>query len=610
LLLSAFVWGHSLAPFIPGDKIAEVKSAADIVDIVSESVLLKKAGRNMVGLCPFHSEKTPSFTVSSEKQIFYCFGCGAGGNAITYLMKHDGYSFPEAVRFLARRYGIELHKRRMTAEEIRRMGEKEKLLRINKEAMEFFSWLLKHPQFGKKGSAYLEHRGFSKSTIESFNLGFAPEGWDRLLRHFQKKGTPLQLVEKSGLILARKDRSGFYDRFRNRIIFPILSASHDVIGFGGRVLDDALPKYLNSPETPVYSKGQSLYGLHAAKASCREQEAVFIVEGYFDLLAMVQHGFPNCVATLGTALTVEHVKILRSLIGQNGVVKLVFDSDDAGLKAAERSIRVFDKGYVDAQIIVLPDGHDPDTFLFKNGSRAFDEASINGVDVVTFLMESAIREIGLSVHGKSQIISRMSDVLTSVRDKVKQSLYVRMLAERLEVNEEAVLDRVRQRGATASGPYRAVESDTESKHGPAQLGSRLERKIIAMMIQFPEMIPEVVQRGVLDHFENDTIKSVGSIMVHHPDDDVTEAIAGAVDGGEALFAALSIETEAWNTRDGLKLIHEFLEQRPKSEERMLLEQIKLAEKARDTDLLERLLEKKYKLAVRRQKQRQELLGNP
>lgn len=599
-----------MAPFIPEDKIAEVKAATDIVDIVSESVLLKKSGRNFVGLCPFHSEKTPSFTVSSEKQIFYCFGCGAGGNAITYLMKHDGYAFPEAVRFLARRYAIELPKRRMTAEEKRLLSEKERLLGINKEAMEFFSWQLRHPRFGTKGLAYLEHRGFSNSTIDSFRLGYAPEGWDRLLNHFQKKGVPPPLVEKSGLILARKDRSGFYDRFRNRIIFPILNANHDVIAFGGRVLDDALPKYLNSPETPVYSKSRSLYGLHAAKTSCREREAVFIVEGYFDLLAMVQHGFPNCVATLGTALTVEHVKILRSLIGQNGTVKLVFDSDDAGLKAAERSVSVFDKGYVDAQIIVLPEGHDPDTFLFKNGMQAFEETSAGAVDVVTFLMESAVREIGLSVHGKSQIISRMAGVLTGVRDKVKQSLYVRMLAERLEVNEEAVLDRVRQKGTAKPAPRPASGPDTESVRSPEHMGSRLERKIIAMMIQFPEMIPEVVHHGVLEHFENDILKSVGSAMVHcHEDAALGDAVAGAIDGGEALYAALSIETEAWNTRDGLKLIHEFLAQSPKSEERMLLEEIRLAEKAQNKELLERLLEKKYKLAVRKQKQRQELLGS-
>ena len=599
-----------MAPFIPEDKIAEVKAATDIVDIISESVLLKKSGRNLVGLCPFHTEKTPSFTISSEKEIFYCFGCGAGGNAITYLMKHDGYAFPEAVRFLARRYGIDLPERRMTPEEKRRMSEKERLLAINRMAMEFFSWILHHPTLGKKGMAYLEDRGFSKPTIESFTLGYAPEGWDRLLNHFQKKGISLKLVETSGLILARKDHSGFYDRFRNRIIFPILSANRDVIAFGGRVLDDALPKYLNSPETPIYSKSRSLYGLHAAKAPCRDRQAVYIVEGYFDLLAMVQHGFPNCVATLGTALTEAHVKILRSLIGQNGVVKLVFDSDTAGLKAAERSVRVFDKGYVDAQIIVLPDGHDPDTFLSENGSEAFEKASDGAQDVVTFLMTSAIRDNGLTVHGKSKIISKMAKVLTGIRDMVKLSLYVRMLAERLDVSEEAVLDRVRRQ--ESSGPSAHYMTGTPPETGPGRPspGSRLERKIITMMIQFPAMIPEVVQRGVLDHFESDTLRTVGSVMAdHHGDDDVTDRIASAVEGGEALIASLSIETESWNTRDGLKLIHEFLQQRPGSEERRLLEEIKQAEKAEDRDRLERLLEKKYKLALRKQKQRQELLGS-
>ena len=247
-----------MAIFIPDDKVLEIKNAADIVDVISEVVHLKKSGKNFLGLCPFHSEKTPSFSVSPEKQIFYCFGCGVGGNIFSFLMKHDGLAFPEAARTLARRYGIDIPKKSLTFEQKKRITERESLLNINQHAMAYFYRALR----SKSGSIalnYLKKRGFSGEIIDKLHLGYAPKGWDNLLNSFSKKGASLALVEKSGLILPKKDKRGYYDRFRDRIIFPIMDVNKAVIGFGGRVLDDSLPKYLNSPETHVYDESRSLY---------------------------------------------------------------------------------------------------------------------------------------------------------------------------------------------------------------------------------------------------------------------------------------------------------------------------------------------------------------
>ncbi len=350
---------------IPDDKISEIKNSADIVDIVSEAVLLKKAGRNYLGLCPFHSEKTPSFTVSPEKQMFHCFGCGVGGNVFTFLMKHQGVSFPEAVKTLARRYGIDLPSPRMSPAQKKVASERETLLSISDQAAQFFYSQLQSPR-GEHARQYLEKRGLSGKINETFKIGYAPAGWDHLLNHFKKQSVPLKMVEKAGLLAQKND---YYDRFRDRIIFPITDISDRIVGFGGRVLDDSLPKYLNSPETPLYNKRKILYGLGTVKQDCRQAEMVYITEGYMDFLALYRHGIKNVVATLGTSLTVDQVRLLRGYVNK---AVLVFDSDEAGIKAAQRAVEVFnrEKG-IDPYILTLPTGHDPDTYLRDYGGDAF-----------------------------------------------------------------------------------------------------------------------------------------------------------------------------------------------------------------------------------------------
>ena len=589
-----------MAVYIPEEKINDIKNSADIVDIISETVVLKKSGKNFLGLCPFHSEKTPSFTVSPDKQIFYCFGCNTGGNVFSFLMKQEGLSFPEAARMLARRYGIDIPVRTMSPEQKRRISERESVLAINRQAMDFFRCALLENASGKKAMEYLLKRGISREIIDDFKLGYAPEGWDNLAIYLSKKKQPDGLVEKSGLIIPRKGKSGFYDRFRSRIIFPIFDISMQVIGFGGRVLDDSLPKYLNSPETPVYNKSRSLYGLNMAKGKCRESRTVFIVEGYFDLLALHQHGIQNSVATLGTSLTPEHVQILRGFIGKNGRVVLVYDSDIAGIKAAQRSIEVFDKGYVDASIVVLPAGHDPDSYLLEFGAEPFTKLAAESKEIISFLIDCAVKKHlsacdaqagGLSTKGKIHIISDMKVPLAAINDNVARSLYVKELAERIGIDETAVLEKVREVSVARRSDIARPAADYVLQNN----GNRLERRIIAMMLQFPEILSEVHNRGLLNLFEDDILKSIGQFILKRKDrsGEPASELMTVIDDKDkrSIIASLVMGDDLWD-RDGcLKLIAQFESSRYRHE-RKLLQEIKDAEERNDHELLLRLLKKK------------------
>lgn len=597
-----------LAVFIPEDKISEIKNIVDIVDIISDIVLLKKVGRNYVGLCPFHTEKTPSFTVSPEKQIFYCFGCGTGGNVFNFLMNHDGLSFFETAKMLANRYGIEIPAQTMSPEQKRRISERESLLAANKQAMDFFKHSLLSDVEGKIALEYLKKRGIGEDTITIFNLGFAPAGWDSLLNYFSKKNISHELVEKSGLIIKRKSKNGYYDRFRNRIIFPIFDVSKQVLGFGGRVMDDSLPKYLNSPETSVYNKSRSLYGLHIAKEHCRASETVYIVEGYFDLLALHQHGILNSVATLGTSLTQGHVQILRGFVGKNGRFILVYDSDAAGIKAAERSIKVFDKGYVNAQILVLPEGYDPDSYLFEFGYKSFMNTASKAKSIIAFLIDSAVKKHGLSIEGKIRIISDLKQPLAHINDSVERSLYIKELAEIIGIDEAAVMEKVRIVSGNKSIKANKELSDKMRDKNLTLKGNRLERQIIAMMLQFPEILPEIITRNILDLFEDKSLSLIGQLILKQRDREgirdglhavstrgngFVSDIINSIDDREerSIVASLSIGEDQWSREGCLKLLLQFESIRNR-QEKTLLQKIRAAEESNDHELLLELLKKK------------------
>ncbi|MFP4347501.1 MAG: DNA primase [Desulfococcaceae bacterium] len=582
--------------YIPENIISEIRNAADIVDIVSDMVILKKTGKNYQGLCPFHSEKTPSFSVSPEKQIFYCFGCGAGGNVFSFLMKHEGMSFPEAVRTLARRFGIEVPTRDLTPEEKRRFSEREALLDLNRRAMAYFQHMLWKTRAGEPARAYLERRGIKPAVAETFGLGYAPKGWDHLIRSFSKKKTDPGLLEKAGLTVPRKSGRGFIDRFRDRIMFPIRDIRRQVVGFGGRVMDEGLPKYLNSPETPVFNKSQTLYGVDTARARARETRQMYLVEGYFDVISLYQAGITNAVATLGTALTREHV---RSLRGHAGEVTLVFDSDQAGVRAAARSVDIFRKENMDARVLVLPEGHDPDTYILEFGAEAFQSAARKARSVMDFMMEDAVNRHGLSIEGKVRIISELTVPLGAIEDPVARSLYVRRLSERMGVDEAMIMDKVR------AAPVGQPENRPRPEIKPASFQGRrmrLEKKLVAMMLQFPEILPEVADREVIDRFEDPSLKSIGQSLVYRYRDyrggDISDLIDSVDEAHRAVAANLAITGEEWTREGCLNLIAQF-ETGQKSGSRDLLQRIEVASRDNDQALLMKLLKEKQNQARQR-----------
>jgi len=629
-----------LAIFIPEDKISEIKNAADIVDVVSESVLLKKAGKNFIGLCPFHSEKTPSFTVSSDKQIFHCFGCSTGGNVFSFMMKQEGLSFPEAARHLAKRYGVDIPDKPLSPEQKKKISDRENLLDINRRAGGFYHQALLDSREGQPARSYLSKRGISQKTIDDFKLGYARDGWDHLHRSFSINRVSTILLEKSGLIVPRKNKSGHYDRFRNRVIFPIFNVNTQIVGFGGRVLDDSLPKYLNSPETALYNKSRSLYGIHRAKDKCRATGTVYIVEGYLDLLALHQHGIENSVATLGTALTADHVKLLTRYARR---MILVYDSDEAGIRSAQRCIEtfwtehvdfrredVFSEDKADTHILVLPTGHDPDSYIFEHGPEAFTKAASGSPGIITFLMDCAVRKYGLTTEGKIRIISELQEPLAAINDQIAQAIYIQQLAERIGVAESAVLERIRtvatrQSRAPAFAGRRSAPNIELQKSEDREIisngrqasevnsGIRFERQIIAMMLQFPEILPEINRLRALKYFENNDLESIGNtILSFNPTtaEQVSELIS-KIDSGtqQTLIASLAIGDESWNKKGCLRLLSKFVDSRQKLRSGSLLEaQIKSAEKSNDHDLLLKLLNKKQKMAERSEKQKMAILG--
>ncbi len=511
-----------MSGYIPEDKIADIRNTADIVDIVSEAVILKKAGKNYLGLCPFHQEKTPSFTVSPDKQMFHCFGCNEGGNVFTFLMKHQGITFPEAVRLLARRYGISLPEKEMTPQQRQVESERQRLLSVNAAAAEFFHDCLIRGRDGEAARKYLAGRGLNKEMADKFGLGYVPDGWANLVNYFERKKIPLRLAEQAGLVV-KKRAGGYYDRFRNRIIFPITDVAGRVLAFGGRVMDDSLPKYLNSPETAVYNKRRVLYGLESARQKCRETETVYITEGYMDFLALYRHGIENVVATLGTAMTVEHVRLLKGYVTK---AVLLFDSDEAGVKAARRGIELFNtERVVKPFILPLPEGHDPDSFLMQYGAEAFHRIAADAQEAMLFLIDEAIRNHGLSVDGKLRVMSEMEPVVAAIEDDLARSLYVKELAERVGIEERAVLERVNRAAAkltsradTGDGGVPVTDENGPVAENTVDLSSgryRMEKQIVEMLLHAPAALPENDQAEVVDGFENDTLAAIGRIILKH-----------------------------------------------------------------------------------------------
>ncbi|MCF8045471.1 MAG: DNA primase [Desulfarculaceae bacterium] len=582
--------------FIPEQKITEILNSADIVEIIGESVILKKSGSNYTGLCPFHTEKTPSFSVSPSKQIFHCFGCKAGGDVFAFLMKHYGLSFPEAVKMVAGRYNIVVETGALSEEKKRQLDLKEGLFRLNRKVMAYYRELLSDADTGKGARAYLESRQTSKEIIEKFQLGFAPDRWDTVVNYFRKMKVKKSLAENSGLVMPRKSGTGYYDRFRNRLVFPIFDINMQVAGFGGRILDDGMPKYLNSPETPVYNKRRILYGLHESRPYIRQSGRVYIVEGYFDFLSLFQHGIRNAAATLGTALTKEHVRILKGFTSQ---AVLVFDSDEAGINAAKKSIDLFVNEGVAVKILVLPDGKDPDSFVMEQGAEVFEKEAENALSAVDFLTRVAVKKYGTSIEGRIRVLEEVVPFLASMEDYALRSLHIREIAENLDIDENAVMEKVKEgfRTDRKKGNLSVETAETEKSLD----SDRRESQVLSMMIRYPGLRDEIRQRGVLDCFYSEKLKAIGEkVLATDPDDDhfMNRLMTSAETQEERETMAGLAMTDTFET-DGVgekavALMNRIVKIRKKRENR-LTKQIKQAEKNCDTDPFELLAQKQEEI---------------
>ncbi len=418
--------------FYPEELVEEVRTRNDIVDVISGYVKLQRKGSSYFGLCPFHNEKSPSFSVSPGKQMYYCFGCGAGGNVLTFIMEYENYSFPEALKLLADRAGVKLPEQEYSKEERRQQDLRTAILEVNKTAAKYYYYQLR-TEAGKPGMDYLKNRQLSEETMQRFGLGYAGKYSDGLYRYLKQKGVSDELLRQSGLMNVDEKR-GMYDKFWNRVIFPIMDVNNRVIGFGGRVMGDGKPKYLNSPETKVFDKSRNLYGLNVARTS--RKKYIIVCEGYMDVISMHQAGFTNSVASLGTALTSQHASLLKRYTQE---VILSYDSDEAGIKAALRAIPLLKEAGLTARVLRMAPYKDPDEFIKTLGTEAFQER-INQAQN-SFLFEVSILETGYDMkdpESKTMFFREVSKKIAGFEMEVERENYIEAIAQRYHTSFEGL----------------------------------------------------------------------------------------------------------------------------------------------------------------------------
>ena len=419
------------------DFVAAVRNAGDIVRLVSDYVPLKPGGSRLKGLCPFHQEKTPSFSVDPQMQLFYCFGCQAGGDAFKFVMLYEKIDFPESVEFLAKRWGVPLPKTSARPEDDARA----RLLLMNEAATGFFRDQWSDPSRGKLARDYIANRGVSDAVALRFGLGYAPDSWEALLNLLGARGFKAPELQAAGLAIPRKDGSGQYDRFRHRVIFPIRDVSGRVIAFGGRALGDSEPKYLNSPETPAYVKGEHLYGLDVARDAIRREGFAILVEGYLDLIALHQAGFENAVASLGTALTPSQVKLLARYSER---VVVSYDGDTAGINAAAKSLDLFLERGFDVRVAEIPQGKDPDDFVKEQGVAAYDAIVRQAPSYLDFLVNRELRGRDISLpEEKVAAINAILPKLARLESVVLRAAWAGRLADALRIDDDLVMQELR-----------------------------------------------------------------------------------------------------------------------------------------------------------------------
>lgn len=485
------------------EVLQEIRQRVDLVELVAEHVQLRPQGRNLVGRCPFHDDRSPSFSVSPEKQVFYCFGCQASGDAFSFVMRREGLDFAGAVAWLAKRAGVQLPERASSPAALRQRRRQDELAEALAAAASYYHEVLCRSPVAEEARAYLRRRGVSDATRDRFGLGYAPPG-DVTGRVLAAKGYGPDLLEEAGL-LVRSPRGGRHDRFRGRIMFPIRDDRERVVGFGGRVLGDGVPKYLNSPETILFSKRRLLFALDVARRAIRETGRAVVVEGYMDAIAAHQHGFANVVAALGTALSEEQALLLRRHTAQ---VVIAFDADAAGAQATLRGLEIFRRLGCDVRVAVVPEGKDPDEFLRARGGAAFGAVLEQALPLIEYVFEcAAAREDLTSVTGKVNAVRALVPYLAGEENAVAQAGYIQRLAGRLGIPEESlrleVHKYIRSRLANKGRSYNK-RNDWDTKRGPAPVAAGVEpaagtaaaeRRLLGLLVREPGL-REAVRRRV------------------------------------------------------------------------------------------------------------------
>jgi DNA primase len=473
------------------DLLEEIRNRCDIVDIISDYVHLKPAGKGFKGLCPFHEENTPSFMVSPEKQLFHCFGCGAGGNVFNFLMKYEKISFFEAVKMLAKKSGVSLPVDEEKENILNK--QKERLYKLNNMAANYYRECLFKSNQGKKVINYLKKRGINDASIEKYKLGYAPYSWDALTNFLKKKDYSYEELIKARIINKSKIEGKYIDYFRDRIIFPIFNLSGRVIGFGGRVLDDSLPKYINSPETLVYNKGSNLYSLNFAREDIRKKGFLIIVEGYTDVLITQQNGFNNVAASLGTALTTKQIDLIKRF---TDTVLIAYDADSAGNMATLRSLDLLVKAGLDVKVIDLPQGYDPADFLIKKGRTPFQNLIDGSLSLIDYKLKLLYSKYSIkTIEGKVKVVKGILPTLSTIGNEVELRAQIKKISEELKLSEEAILIELKRykRGAKDSS-HNFIKLNSESGNIKA------EKILIGCMLENEETARDILKRLKAEDF--------------------------------------------------------------------------------------------------------------
>lgn len=557
--------------------VEDLLARINIVDLVGQHVKLRRTGKNFIGLCPFHQEKTPSFTVSYDKQIYYCFGCHEGGNAINFVMKYENLTFHEALENLGKQYGIEVTHRSGA----RRAGTLEALSRL----ADYYHDQLKNAPVPRQ---YLLNRGIDEPTMEEFRMGYSDRSRHDIKDFIKKSGLPSDILLSTGIVRLREGE--MYDMFRGRIVIPIVDVNGRVIGFGGRAIEkDALPKYINSPESPVFSKRTALFGIEKTRKAITEKNEAFIVEGYFDLICLYQHGFRNAVATLGTAITENQLSRLRNYTEN---ITLMLDGDEAGVKSALRLIATFADMDIRGKMVVVPSGHDPDSFVRKEGIEALKRLSGKAVSILDYFFDYAKNKYGVDkLEGKIAFIKAVMPHIETIGDNIKKRLYIKRLSELTSIEEQHLWDSMRAKG---TGPVPSEDSST----------SIIGKRIIGILLNNPGLVGACKEKSILEYVTEPDIKEILTAILKHFEEGKELAVSNFVqalqkDSVRELVLSAVLDASEYDEFEDERIIYDYFRHLERKfiidESQRITEKMAAAEKIGDDEEMMNLLRRKRQI---------------